>query len=205
MGRAMNAFVSIRSLMNMEVRSLEGAFIRDGGAIGTLTRILENCTLCNPKVVEIQTEHGSTSMSTITPLLQSLSCLLSTRRNPTNYCQRICGSRTEIWFIISQRTNLCWLCWLCCTPPCKTKENLEYVLWFIINRTYKSKYFPFKGEHSNILSEIRTNVCETACQTIRIWTVAPKACSCVESNYSGHDWMHNRFWILEKDDFQDTC
>ncbi len=43
---------------------MEDAFICDGGATRTFTKTLENCTLCKPKVVEIQTVQGSRIMST---------------------------------------------------------------------------------------------------------------------------------------------
>jgi hypothetical protein len=38
--------------------------ICDGGATCTLTKTLENCTQCKPKVVEIQTVQGTIIMST---------------------------------------------------------------------------------------------------------------------------------------------
>ena len=59
MGHAHSAFVSTRSIDEME-----DALICDGGATCTLTKSLENCTLCKPKVVEIQTAHGATIMRT---------------------------------------------------------------------------------------------------------------------------------------------
>jgi hypothetical protein len=43
---------------------MEDALIYDGGATSTLTKSLENCTLVKQKVVEIQTAHGGTQMST---------------------------------------------------------------------------------------------------------------------------------------------
>ena len=61
MGHAQSAFVSTRSIDDME-----DALICGGGATCTLTKSLENCTLCKPKVVEIQTAHGATIMSTYT-------------------------------------------------------------------------------------------------------------------------------------------
>ena len=59
MGHAHSAFVSTRSIDEME-----DALICDGGATSscTLTKSLENCTLCKPKVAEIQTAHGATIM-----------------------------------------------------------------------------------------------------------------------------------------------
>ena len=59
MGHAHSAFVSTRSIDEME-----DALICDGGATCTLTKGLENCTLCKPKVVEVQTAHGATIMRT---------------------------------------------------------------------------------------------------------------------------------------------
>ena len=62
MGSAHSAFVSTRS-----VEDVEDALICDGGATCTLTKTLENCTQCKPKVVDIQTAHwaqGATLMST---------------------------------------------------------------------------------------------------------------------------------------------
>ena len=53
------AFVSTRSIDEME-----DALICDGGATCTLTKSLENCTLCKPKVVDIQAAHGATIMRT---------------------------------------------------------------------------------------------------------------------------------------------
>ncbi len=55
-GHAHSAFVSTRTRSDME-----DALICDGGAACTL---LENCTPCKPKVVEIQTLQGLTKMST---------------------------------------------------------------------------------------------------------------------------------------------
>ena len=59
MGRAHSAFVSTRSVVDME-----DVLICDGGATCTLTKTLENCTQCKPKVVDIQTAQGATLMST---------------------------------------------------------------------------------------------------------------------------------------------
>ena len=59
MGHAHSAFVSTRSIDNMEY-----SLICDGGATCTLTKSLENCTQCKQKVVEIQTAHGATIMRT---------------------------------------------------------------------------------------------------------------------------------------------
>ena len=50
MGHAHSAFVSTRSVSDME-----DTLICDGGATCTLTKTLENCTQCKPKVVDIQT------------------------------------------------------------------------------------------------------------------------------------------------------
>ncbi len=51
MGRSHNAFVSTKSIVE-----IEDALICDGGATRTFTKTLEYCILCKPKVVEIQTE-----------------------------------------------------------------------------------------------------------------------------------------------------
>ena len=59
MGHAQSAFVSTRS-----INDIEDALICNGGATCTLTKSLENCTLCKPKVVEVQMEHGATIMRT---------------------------------------------------------------------------------------------------------------------------------------------
>ena len=60
MGHAHSAFVSTRSVSDME-----DASISDGGAKCTLTKKkLENCTQCNPKVLDIQTAQGATLVST---------------------------------------------------------------------------------------------------------------------------------------------
>ena len=59
MGHAHSTFVSTRPIDDME-----DTLICDGGATCTLTKSLENCTLCKPKVVEIQTAHGATIMRT---------------------------------------------------------------------------------------------------------------------------------------------
>ena len=56
---AHSAFVNTRS-----VSDVEDALICDGGATCTLTKTLENCTQCKPKVVDIQTAQGATLMST---------------------------------------------------------------------------------------------------------------------------------------------
>ena len=59
MGHAHSAFASTRSIEDME-----DALICDGGATCTLTKSIENCAPCKPKVVEIQTAHGATIMKT---------------------------------------------------------------------------------------------------------------------------------------------
>jgi hypothetical protein len=53
------AFVSTRVLADME-----DALICDGEATSILTKSLENCTLVQKKMVDIQTAHGGTQMST---------------------------------------------------------------------------------------------------------------------------------------------
>ena len=63
MGHAHSAVVSTRSVSDME-----DALICDGGATCNLTRTLENCTQCKPKVVDIQTAQGATLMSSTTHL-----------------------------------------------------------------------------------------------------------------------------------------
>ena len=59
MGRALSAFVSTRPIADMD-----GRLIGDDGATSTLTKTLENYTLCKPKVMGIQTAHFATLMST---------------------------------------------------------------------------------------------------------------------------------------------
>ena len=54
-----SAFVNTRVLADMK-----DALICDGGATPTLTKSLENCTLVQQKVVDIQKAHGGTQMST---------------------------------------------------------------------------------------------------------------------------------------------
>ena len=66
MGHAHSAFVSTRSIEDME-----DSLICDGRATCTLTKTLENCTLCKQKVVEIQTAHHHEN---IAPLLQNVFC-----------------------------------------------------------------------------------------------------------------------------------
>ncbi len=66
MGRAHSAFVSTKS-----VEEMEDTLICDGGATCTLTKILETCTQCKLKVVEIQTAEGATIMSTTHLCLKS--------------------------------------------------------------------------------------------------------------------------------------
>ncbi len=80
MDRAQSAFVSTRSLAE-----LKEALICDGGATSTPTKSLENCTLVKQKVVDIQTAHAATLMST------THSCLKS---------YYICGSLGEIQPIV---------------------------------------------------------------------------------------------------------
>ncbi len=60
-GHAHSAFVSTRTMSDME-----DALICDRGATCTMTKTLENCTQCKPKVVdsEIQTVQGAIIMST---------------------------------------------------------------------------------------------------------------------------------------------
>ena len=61
-----------------------------GGA--TLTKTLESCTLRRPHVVDIQTAHCATLMSTMPQAL-----LRSRSLGESSTCSRqdICGSRTE--------------------------------------------------------------------------------------------------------------
>ncbi len=59
MDRPESAFVSTRVLADMEE-----ALVCDDGATSTLTKSLENCTLVQQKVVDMQTVHGGTQMST---------------------------------------------------------------------------------------------------------------------------------------------
>jgi hypothetical protein len=59
MDRAQRAFVCTRSLAESE-----DALICDGGVTSTLTRSLENRMLVKEKVVDIQTAHGVSLMST---------------------------------------------------------------------------------------------------------------------------------------------
>ncbi len=66
MGYAHSAFVSTRTMLDME-----DTLRCDGGATCTLTKTLENCTQCKPKVVEIQTAQGATMMSTTHPCLKT--------------------------------------------------------------------------------------------------------------------------------------
>ena len=67
MGHAHSAFVSTRSIDDME-----DALICDGGATCTLTKSLENCTQCKPKVAKIQTAHDATKNNA--PLFQNFFC-----------------------------------------------------------------------------------------------------------------------------------
>ena len=57
--RPESAFFSTRVLADME-----DALICDGEATSILTKSLENCTLVQQKVVDMQTVHGGTQMST---------------------------------------------------------------------------------------------------------------------------------------------
>ncbi len=57
-GKAHNAFVTTRS-----AEEFEDCLICNGGATCTLTKSLKNCSLRKPKVVVIQTVHGSTMMN----------------------------------------------------------------------------------------------------------------------------------------------
>jgi hypothetical protein len=59
MDRAQSAFVSTRSLAGLEI-----ALICDSGATSALTRSLEDCMRVERKVVDIQTAHGATLIST---------------------------------------------------------------------------------------------------------------------------------------------
>ncbi len=56
-GKIRGAYVTTRS-----DEELEDCLICDGGATCTLTKSLENCSLCKPKVVVIQTAYGTTMM-----------------------------------------------------------------------------------------------------------------------------------------------
>ena len=79
MGHAHSAFVSTRSIDDME-----DLLICDGGATCTLTKSLKKCTLCKPKVVEVQTAHGAAIMRT-THLCYTY-FVRDTGINPTKYC-----------------------------------------------------------------------------------------------------------------------
>ncbi len=62
MDRSESAFVTQEHLLIWTI--MEDVLICDGGATSTLTKSLANCTLVKQKVVEIQTAHGGTHMST---------------------------------------------------------------------------------------------------------------------------------------------
>ncbi len=72
MDRPESAFVSTRVLADME-----DASICDGGATSTLTKSLEKCTVVQQKVVDIQTAHGGTQMSTTHSCLKTQDVLYS--------------------------------------------------------------------------------------------------------------------------------
>ncbi len=57
-GKEQSAFVTTRS-----EEELEDCLVCDEGATCTSAKNLENCSLCEPKVVIIQTAHGSTMMN----------------------------------------------------------------------------------------------------------------------------------------------
>ncbi len=53
------------------MQDMEEALKCDGGATSTLTKSHESCTLGRPKVVDIQTAHVATTMSTTHPCLKT--------------------------------------------------------------------------------------------------------------------------------------
>ncbi len=150
MGHAHSAFVSTRTMSDME-----DALICDGGATCTLTKTLENCAQCRPKVVEIQTAQGATITSTTHLCLK------------TDYVRDRLGEIHPIvvkaYVVPGLKYDLLSVKGLnkCGYTVFHHPDPEESGVYAAINKkTDKAKSFPSMSEHSSLLSEIRTNECE---------------------------------------------
>jgi hypothetical protein len=125
---------------------LEDCLICDGGATCTLTKSLENCSLCKPKVVVIQTAHGTTMM------------------NSAHLCYKtyyVCDRLGEIQPIIVKAYVVPGLKHDLLSVKGLNKAGYHSVnhhpapkqsgVYAVINKKIdKSKSFPFMSEHSSL-------------------------------------------------------
>jgi hypothetical protein len=142
MDRSESAFVSTRILADME-----DALICDGGATSTLTKSLENSTLIKQKVVEIQTAHDGTQMS-------------STHRCLTTYYVRdrlgeIRPIVVKAYVIPGLKHDLLSVKGLNQSGyrVINDEDEEESGVFAVIDKKIdKAKSFPFMSEHSNLFS-----------------------------------------------------
>ena len=139
MGQALHASVSTTWIEDME-----NTLICDGGATCTPTKCLENCSVCKPKKVEIQTTHGMSLMKT-THL-----CYKTFATDWEKYDQLLLKN---MWYwdwnmIYYQSGDSIELVMLCTTI--QTQKNQGYTTWYvIINKIDTAKSFPFMSKHTN--------------------------------------------------------
>ena len=140
MGHAHSAFVSTRTMSDME-----DALICDGGATCTLTKTLENCTQCKPKVVEIQTAQGATIMSTTHLCLKTyyVRDRLGEIRPIVVKAYVVPGLKYDLLSV--KGLNKCGYAVFHHPDP---EESGVYAV--INKKTDKAKSFPFMSEHSNL-------------------------------------------------------
>jgi hypothetical protein len=156
-GKIRSAYVTTRS-----DEEWEDCLVCDGGATCTLMKSLENCSLCKPKVVVIQTAHGTTIM------------------NSTHLCYKtyyVCDRLGEIRPIIVKAYVVPGLKHDLLSVKGLNKAGYSVyhhpdpeksgVYAVVNNKIDRSKSFPFMSEHSS-LSEIRTNECKTIRKAIWI-------------------------------------
>ncbi len=165
------------------IKNLEDALIHDWRATFILTKSLENCTLCKPNVVEIQTAHhdGATLMST--PHIRWKKFICNWLREVRLFIVKayvVQGLKYDLLLVNVQDMYLITI---------QTQNNLGYLLWSTsvssqdrqihINSTYE---WAFKFQ-----SEIRTNLnVRKTIWVIGILLVATDAGSCVKLKYSRH-------------------
>ena len=140
MGRAHNAIVSTRSVADME-----DALICDGGATCTLTKTLKNCTLCKPKVVDLQTAQGATLMST-THLCLMTYCFRDRLEGIRPIVVKACVVPGLIYDPLSAKGHT--KCGNAVYHHPDPEESGVYAL--INNKMDKAKSFPFMSEHSGL-------------------------------------------------------
>ena len=141
MDRSESAFVSTRILAD-----IEDALICDGGATSTLTKSLENCTLVQQKVVEFQTAHCGTQMSTT-------HCCLKTYYVRDRLCE-IRPIVVKAYAVPGLKHDLLSVKGLNQSGyrVIHDEDEEESGVFAVINKMDKAKSFPFMSEHSNLFS-----------------------------------------------------